>query len=102
MKSRQRSEFLEDVQARQRNTVWPDTLRNGRTVDGFLWKGSPHATTVQRVGIAIFAVCFLAEGFLFVYMAASETGSGASLIPALFALFWVLIGYRLLRNAFRH
>jgi len=27
------------IEARQRNTVWRDTLRNGALVNAFLWKG---------------------------------------------------------------
>jgi hypothetical protein len=102
VKSPNKPKLLDDVQARQRNTVWPDTLRNGRTLDGFLWKGSPDATLVQRVGVAIFGLFFLATSFLFVYIALSEGGSGASLIIVLFALFWLVIGCKLLGNAFRH
>src|ERR1700682_2054936 len=54
MKSRHSSKLLDDLRARQRNTLWPDTLRNARTVDAFLWKGSPDATPIQRAGSAIF------------------------------------------------
>lgn len=35
------SRFASELEARQRNTVWPDTLRNNLLVDNFLWKGSP-------------------------------------------------------------
>jgi hypothetical protein len=100
MKSTHRSKFNDDVQARQRNTVWPDTLKNGRSVDGFLWKGSPDATPVQRVGSAIFGLAFLAAGFTFVYISVSRGGSGASLFIMLFGLFWIVIGCKLLANAF--
>jgi hypothetical protein len=100
MKSTRRSKFEDDVQSRQRNTVWPDTLRNGRTIDGFLWRGSPDATRVQRAGMAIFGLAFLAAGFTFVYIAVSRGGSGPSLFIMLFGLFWVVIGCKLLGNAF--
>jgi hypothetical protein len=100
MKSRDRSKFSDDLQARQRNTVWPDTLRNGRTVDAFLWKGSPDATPVQRVGSAIIGLAFLAMGFTFVFISVYREGSGSSLFIMLFGLFWILIGCKLFGNAF--
>jgi hypothetical protein len=40
--------LIEDVRASQRNTLWPDAMVNGSSVDGLLWKGSPKATMVQR------------------------------------------------------
>ena len=100
MKSKHRSKFNDDVQARQRNTVWPDILRNGRSMDGFLWNGSPDATPVQRAGSAIFGLAFLAAGFAFAYIAVSKGGSGASLLIMLCGLFWVVIGCKVLGNAF--
>jgi hypothetical protein len=69
-------------------------------VDAFLWKGSPDATPIQRAGSAIFGLSFLAAGFTFAYMAVSRGGSGPSLFIMLFGLFWVVIGGKLLGNAF--
>ena len=40
-------ELEEGVRAKQRNTTWPDTLLNGRSVDEFLWKGPSDATLIQ-------------------------------------------------------
>lgn len=37
-------DFLEESRQRQRNVVFPDTVRNARSVDAFLWKGSPNPT----------------------------------------------------------
>jgi hypothetical protein len=50
------------MQAKQRNVVWPDTLRNGRSVDAFFWKGSPTAPFVQRLGAFLFGLGFLSLG----------------------------------------
>ncbi len=47
--------LLEEVSRRQRNTLWPDAMVNSSSVDALLWKGSPKATKVQRVGIVIWA-----------------------------------------------
>jgi hypothetical protein len=91
------SSFLGEIRERQRNIVWPDTMRNGRSVDALLWKGSRDATTVQRVGIAIFGLCFLVAGLGFAYMAYL----GREIILAAFAAIPTLLGLRLLRNVFR-
>ncbi len=69
-------------------------------MDGFLWKGSPDATPVQRAGSAIFGLAFLAAGFAVVYIAVSRGGSGPSLFIMLFGLFGIVIGCKLLGNAF--
>jgi ABC-type dipeptide/oligopeptide/nickel transport system permease component len=105
MKSRRSSKFLDDVQARQRATIWPDTLRGGRAVDSFLWKGSPDATLVQRVGIAIFALAIIVLAFVGVflgYAAAFKHAAWLSLFMFLFAFFLAAIGCKLLGNVFRH
>ena len=87
----------EDVRARQRNTVWPDTLRNGLSVDALLWKGSRTATTVQRVGIAIFGLAFFFSGLCFAYMAYATH----NIIPAIPSALFALLGLRGFRNTFR-
>jgi hypothetical protein len=93
----------DDVRARQRNTVWPDTLRNGRVVDSFIWKGSPDATLVQRIGVALFGLLFLCPALLLVRFGVLEPGPAPfRTFMLLFALPWVAIGCRLLGNAFRH
>ena len=58
-KSVQHERLIEEIKAKQRNTVWPDTLMNGRSVDEFLWKGSPDAPLVQRMGAWIFGLAFM-------------------------------------------
>jgi hypothetical protein len=89
--------FARDVNARQRNTVWPDTVRNGRSVDALLWKGSPNATEVQRVGMAIFGLLFLAFGANFAYLGVTR----AALLYPVSALLLVL-GLKIFLNAFHH
>jgi hypothetical protein len=51
--------MLEEIKDKQRNIVWPDTLRNGRDVDALVFRGSPKATLVQRIGILLFGVALL-------------------------------------------
>jgi hypothetical protein len=86
----------QDFERRQRNTVWPDTVRNGRSVDAYLWKGSPDAPRVQRIGAFIWGAFFLSLGLMFAFFAAT-------------APFWPLyavavgfgyVGCRMIRNTF--
>jgi len=96
------SDALEEIRARQRNTVWPDTLRNGRLADAFIWKGSPHATLVQRTGIGLFGLLSLCPAVLLLHFGCFQPG------PLLFKAFMLLcavpfvaIALKLLTNAFR-
>jgi hypothetical protein len=83
----------DDIRARQRSTVWPDTLRNGRVVDSFIWKGSPDATLVQRIGIALFGFLFLCPALLLVRFGVLEPGPVLfRTLMLLFALPWLAIG----------
>ena len=97
MKNRSSKQFLDDARARQRNTAWPDTLRNGVSVDALLWKGSRDATTVQRVGIAIFGLALLSAGLNFAYMSYSRH----SAVIAIFSIPFLLLGLRVFWNTFR-
>jgi hypothetical protein len=87
----------EDVERRQRNTVWPDSMRNAMVVDGYLWKGNPKAPTVQRVGAAIFGVVFI----LFAAAAAYLANYGNLKPLYLFTIASGYVGFRMLRNAFK-
>lgn len=92
------TKLRDEVEAAQRNIVWPDTMRNGRLMDALLWRGSPEATTVQRVGIAVFGLLFLSMGLFFIFSLAPELHS------VLIAVFGVLasgLGIRVTLNAFR-
>jgi len=40
----------------------PAQARRWMSVEEFLWKGSRRATAVQRLGISVFAACFLLIG----------------------------------------
>ena len=97
MKNQSSKQFLNDVRAQQRNTIWPDTLRNGLGVDALLWKGSRAATTVQRVGIAIFGLAYFAAGSSFAYIAYSRHNAGI----AIFSIPFILLGLRVFWNTFR-
>jgi hypothetical protein len=84
----------EDVTARQRSTVWPDTLRNGVSVDWYLWHGNPKARLVQRIGAVVFGLAYIVCAFMGGYM-------GTHFWPAFLpASIFAYAGIRMLRNAF--
>jgi hypothetical protein len=56
-----RDEWLQDIQARQRNIVFPDTANNEARFWRNLMDGAQRLTVVQRIGIALMA---LAVGML--------------------------------------
>lgn len=62
-----------------------------------LWQGSPDATAVQRIGLIIFGLGYLFAGLVLLTYA----NQGRSLWVALFAIPWLLLGARVLHNAFR-
>jgi hypothetical protein len=88
--------FIEGVKARQRNIVWPDTLRNGRAVDVFLWRGSMKPPLVQSIGAWLIGVAYIMVGLGLVGFAI-ELKSVFSFLPA---LAYVLLGIRVFRNGF--
>lgn len=47
--------FIEEVEGKHRNIVWPDPLVNSQTVDRFFCKGSPNPTVVQRIAAWLFS-----------------------------------------------
>ena len=89
--------FRAYVEAKQRNTVWPDPLRNSAGVDALLWKGSTRMTGIQRTGIWVFAIFFLIAS-IGTALVAWERRSAFVLLPAAFSFF---IAARLVRNACR-
>ena len=89
--------MIEDVRARQRNTLWPDAMVNSSNVDGLLWKGSPKATKIQRIGIAIWGLAFACVGVVFEMIACEKH----ELFPVFFGLPWLALGIKLFINAFK-
>jgi hypothetical protein len=76
------------------------TRKGGKSVDEFLWKGSPTAKPVQRAGLVLFAFMFLLLAIVFAsipFQKKFEDGWGVEFFMSLCAF---LISMRLLRNAF--
>ncbi len=93
----QRQKLIEDIKTKQSNTVWPDALRNSRGVDEFLWRGSPNAPLVQRIGAWVFGITLLIFGIVFLDVA-HRMHSPFDLVPSL-AFF--PLGTRVCLNGFR-
>lgn len=92
------TKLREEVEAAQRNIVWPDTMGNGRSMDALLWRGSAEATTVQRIGIGVFGLLFLSLGLFFVFSLVPELHSALS---AVMGVLLSGLGIRVTLNAFR-
>jgi hypothetical protein len=89
---------LEEVERRQRNTLWPDAMVNSSRVDALLWRGSPKATRLQRAGIVIWGLCFVSLGVFFVLVLAPEQHSP---LAAVLGLLLLALGTRVTLNAFK-
>lgn len=96
---------IEETNRKQRNTVWPDTMLNGRNVDEFLWKGSPDAPLVQRIGACIFGVVFMLGGVGMIEsvreMSPDRKSPASVFVSVLIALLFVLGGLKVFMNGFR-
>ncbi len=88
---------IEDIKGKQRNFVFPDTLRNSRGVDEFLWKGSPNAPLVQRMAAWMFGLFFILAGVAFIDVAYEKH----YLIFGVLSIAWFLVGGKVFLNGFR-
>ena len=89
--------LIEDVRARQENVLWPRAMVNSTSVDALLWKGSPNATKVQRIGIGIWGLCFFCLGTVCEFGAYEKD----ELFLAFFGLPWLALGTKIFLNAFK-
>jgi hypothetical protein len=99
-----RQKFVNEIQAKQRNILWPDTFGNGWSVASFLWKGSPNAPLIQRIGAWLFGTVFLLCGVDFLDVARSlarKKDTWGLVTVVMIALGLFLIGARVFRNGFR-
>lgn len=89
--------LVRELRSRQKNTVWPDPLLNSRSVDEFLWRGSPNASPIQRLGAVVFGIFFVAIG-----AGNMDLGRGHhSAIQFIIGLLGSALGVRILLKAFR-
>jgi hypothetical protein len=97
MRRKKQQDFIEEIKARQRNTVWPEMQANSRAVDSLIFKGDPNATPVQRIGIGLFGAFFVLAGIAFI-------GIGRdlhSVAPFLISFAAFLLGGLVLFNSLR-
>ena len=91
----------EETEKKQRAISWPDTLRSGRSVDKFLWKGDRRATPVQRIGLVVFAMMFLFCASVCSVLLFKEDTWGGRAVEIFLGLLTGIPGVRFLINAFR-
>ena len=95
---------VSDTHACQRSVVSPDTFRNGRSTDFFLWDGSSSPSRVQRIAAWMFGFAFMVSGLVVLSQAVKDRirdGFSISIvIEAVFALAIVAVGIKMFRNGF--
>ena len=95
--STKQDQAIEEVRAKQKNTVWPDAIRNSRSVDAFLWNGSPDAPLVQRIGAWIFGLTFILIGLVWVDVAYERNWPAFGVL----SMVWLVVGGKVFFNGFR-
>jgi hypothetical protein len=98
--SADQGESIEEIRAKQRNLIWPDTLVNSRSVDKFLLRGSADASLVQRMAAWLWGLAFLAASALLLVAGRQFAGEGGTgmlflSIPVFF------LGTKIFLNGFR-
>jgi hypothetical protein len=93
-KIRRPQDFTESIRLRQRNTAWPDTLRNSRGVDQLFWHGSPQATVIQEVGALVFGLGFLCVGISFLYWSTQTSSLFIRFLGALLLCLGVRVSFK--------
>lgn len=58
-------DLFTEMELRQRNTTFPDVMKNASSVDALMWHGSSRITKVQRVGVGLFGLVFILAGVFF-------------------------------------
>src|SRR5229473_1467869 len=105
--NRKLDKFIDGYRLRQRNIVFPDTVRNARFTYVFFWKGVPHPTLVQRIAAWMYGLLLIGYGLVTLsweMKARVEDGFSIGIvIMAAISVAFVLIGIRVFRNGFpRH
>ena len=95
-KRRRIDQYIEEMDSRQRNILWPEATRNASLVDRFLWKGNPNATLVQRAGAWMFGMAFAVMGLTIIGLAYEE-----SRLVTIFGIAVGALGVRVFINGCR-
>jgi len=99
--SEPQQQLVEEIKQKQSNTVSPDTLHNGRSVDEYLWKGSPDAPLVQRIGTCIFGFTFMLLGVALIEIDRETTPERKSVAFVILAVLFFGVGTKMFLNGFR-
>ena len=104
---RKLDKFIDGYRWRQRNIVFPDTVRNARFTYVFFWKGAPRPTLVQRIAALMYGLVLTGYGLENLLWGVKERAEhGFSIVnvyTAAISVLSVLIGIRVFRNGFpRH
>ena len=92
---------LVETRARQRNIVFPDTVRNARSADVFLWRGSPNPSLVQRIAAWMIGLGFIGAGIECFWLAIVSRSSFADvLVSVSMSALGVIVGIKIFRNGF--
>jgi hypothetical protein len=101
----EKSEFdriREEAEAKQRGILWPDMVRQGRSVDEFLWKGDQRAKPVQRIALVLYGTLFLVLASVCVAVGWRQDDWLVRVIAIAIGCLAGIGGVRFMRNAFRH
>lgn len=102
MKHSREPKWQKEIIDRQQNTTYPQVLRNAALIDAFILRGSSKATVLQRIGIAVIGLYFLACAVMISLAIWSQSGARCfKALMLLSALPFLVFGVKLLRNAFR-
>ncbi len=96
-------QIREEAEAKQRGVLWPDMLRQSRSIDEFLWKGDRKAKPIQRAALVLYSMMFLSVTVIFVILAWKINDDW--LLRGVCIAIGCLLGaggVRFMRNAFRH
>ena len=93
--------FIDEARESQRNIVFPYTVRNARSIDDFLWRGSPHPSLVQSVAAWMLGLVLIGLGIEMGRVAVETASSITDVVLAIaVALFTISLGIRTFRNGF--
>jgi hypothetical protein len=84
--------MMDDLDAKQRNILWLQSLKNGRNVDAFLWKGAEKPTASMRIGAFLLGTIYLISALAICYASAE----GGSIFGVLVSFGFLYLGARVL------
>jgi hypothetical protein len=94
-------DFIDETRASQRNIVFPDTVRNARLADVFLWRGSADPSLVQRIAAWMFGLGFIGAGTgLFCLAVVSRSSFADVFVGVSMSVLALFMGIRIFRNGF--